>query len=465
MNVNLIKGDKIDANVDYRDALPVNMYAVKKEILGAKGYMLACPGITQFGTGSGVDRGAIYNERLEKQFRVSGSELISVGSDGATTTLGGISGIKQAAMPYSFNTQAIIVDGKMWLYSSGLLTQVTASGIGAPIDGTWIDGYYFLTDGENLYHTELTNEAAVNGLSYATAEFMPDNSLGVGKTQDNKVIVFGRYTLEYFVNVATDNFAFKRLETRAQKIGIVATHAKCEAAGDWYIVGGRKEEALGVHIVGASTVRKISTREIDKLLSRYTETDLSDIRVEARKEDGTTLVIVHLPYETLCFNREIAEEFGIEYAWTRLQSGVQVEGAYIGINCVVDPRNGKFVLGSRTTSNIGHLDDSTFAQFGDIQEAVIYSPFVNLETKSVDEIRLETIAGRNTINDAKVFVSMSKHGDIFGQEYSMAYGAPHDYQKKFIMRRMGYVDSWAGFKFRAATKSRLSFASFDVQAT
>ena len=42
--ITLIKGDKIGIETDYRDALPVNMYAVKRDILGAKGYMIEYPG-------------------------------------------------------------------------------------------------------------------------------------------------------------------------------------------------------------------------------------------------------------------------------------------------------------------------------------------------------------------------------------------------------------------------------------
>ena len=74
--VTLIKGDKVNSLVDYRDALPVNMYAIEKEILGAKGYMQSYPGLTSFGTGLGIDRGANYNERFENHFRVSGTHLV-----------------------------------------------------------------------------------------------------------------------------------------------------------------------------------------------------------------------------------------------------------------------------------------------------------------------------------------------------------------------------------------------------
>lgn len=49
MPVTLIKGDKKDENTDYRDALPVNVSGVMRPILGAKGYMLQQPGITEYG--------------------------------------------------------------------------------------------------------------------------------------------------------------------------------------------------------------------------------------------------------------------------------------------------------------------------------------------------------------------------------------------------------------------------------
>jgi hypothetical protein len=288
--ITLIKGDKVSSLTDYRDALPVNMYAIEREVLGAKGYLLTYPGLTSFGTGSGIDRGALYNEREEKHFRVSGINLISVSPTGVVTNLGAISGTEQVAMPYSFNTQCIIADGKMFLYSTaGGFAEVVDADLGDPIDGVWIDGYYFLTDGEYIYHTDLADETAIDPLKYATAEFMPDPSLGVAKTSDNKVMVFGRYTTEFFANNASENFAFQRLESRAQKLGIVATHAKCEVGGNFYIVGGPKEESVSVHMLVSGTSRKVASREVEKILAQYTEPELADIRVETYTKDTTLL--------------------------------------------------------------------------------------------------------------------------------------------------------------------------------
>jgi len=204
--LNLIKGDKISLETDYRDNLPVNMTAVDRKIRGANGYMISHYGLTLHGTGQGVDRGGVWNERLNTHFRVSSTSLIDVDEDGNTSVLGRITGNRQASLAYSFNTQAIVADGKMWLWDGSTLERILDSDLGNPIDIVWIDGYYCLTDGENIYHTDITDESSIDPLKFSTAEFSPDPTLAVDKTSNNQWIVFGRYSIEYFENVASDNF-------------------------------------------------------------------------------------------------------------------------------------------------------------------------------------------------------------------------------------------------------------------
>jgi hypothetical protein len=456
--ITLIKGDKVSNLTDYRDALPVNMYAIEREVLGAKGYLLTYPGLTSFGTGSGIDRGALYNEREEKHFRVSGINLISVSPTGVVTNLGAISGTEQVAMPYSFNTQCIIADGKMFLYSTaGGFAEVVDADLGDPIDGVWIDGYYFLTDGEYIYHTDLADETAIDPLKYATAEFMPDPSLGVAKTSDNKVMVFGRYTTEFFANNASENFAFQRLESRAQKLGIVAAHAKCEVGGNFYIVGGPKEESVSVHMLVSGTSRKVASREVEKILAQYTEPELADIRVETYTKDTTTFVLIHLPNEVLCFNESIAKILGLQYAWSILKTDTIGSNPYRAINGVFDAKNSLWIYGDKTDTNIGKLDDSVVTHYGEKVEWILYSPFLNLEKTSINKVEITTIPGFNIVDDASVAISLTKNGLTYGAEYWSSYGSPLAYDNRFIYRRLGYVSDFVGFKFRGISTSKMAF--------
>ena len=463
--VTLIKGDKIGIETDYRDALPVNMYAVKKQILKAQGYMICYPGLIAFGTGSGVDRGSVYNDKFEDQYRVSGTKFIKVASTGTVSEIGNISGTSQVRMEdfYSFNTQGIIADGKFFLYDPvNGLRAVTDNDLGSPIDGVWVDGYYFMTDGEYLFHTDLTDESSIDPLKFATAEFMPDPSLGLAKTQDNKVLVFGRYTLEYFINVTQDNFAFSRVATRAQKIGIVATHAKCEGSKGFYITGGRKHESVGVHQIGVGSSVKLSIREVDKIIEQYTEPELADMRMEARSEKDVSFILIHLPHETLLYNETIAEYFGKDVAWSILKTDVTGSAKYRGINGIFDARIAKWVYGDKRNTNIGILSNSVFTHYGDIQEWELYTPLLKLETYSIDEIELETMPGNTTDINAKVSTSITYDGLTYGKEYFQLYGEPSDYNQRFFLRRLGIVNNWMGFKFRGATKSRMAFSLMEV---
>jgi len=460
--VTLIRGDYHGSDVDYRDNLPVNMYAVPREIKGAQGYFVQWPGLVSFGTGLGIDRGGIYNDNQSNHFRVSGTRFITVDSDGTVTNIGEITGTDQAAMPYSFNTQAIIANSKMWLYDSvNGLVEVTDSDLGNPIDGVWINGYYFLTDGTYVYHTDINDETAIDPLKFATAEFMPDTTLGLLKTTDNKVAVFGRYTTEYFADVAQANFAFTRVESRAQKVGIVATHAKCELGGVFYITGGPKEEGVGVHRIQAGQVQKISTREVDKIIGTYTETALSDIRMEIRSEDNITLIMLHLPDYIFCFNETMAKTFGLQNAWSLIKSDVTNDTPYRGKNVIYDPRAAKWICGDNASTYIGEISDTVVTHYGTQVEWILYSPFIDMETMSIDEIQVETIPGFSNSVET-LGVSMTYDGVLWGTEYWVDYSEIGSYDTNLIVRRLGYVADWVSFKLRGASTAKMTFSIMKV---
>jgi hypothetical protein len=454
----LIKGDEMGSETDYRDQLPINMTAVIKPLFGAAGYMIQSPGLTQYGSGSGVDRGGIWNERQSEHFRVSGTDLISVDSAGTKTVLGTISGSDTASVPYSFNTQGIVADGRFWLYDSvGGFREVTDPDLGDPIDCVWVDGYYFFTDGDFIYHTDITDEESIDPLKFATSEFSPDPSLGVGKTQDNKVIVFNRYTIEYFVNDASEDFSFARVQTRAAKIGIVGTHAKAEMGDKWYFLGSRKEEALSVHMLGVGQATKIASREVDKVIGTYTEDELKTAVVESREEDGQSHLLVHLPNHVLQYNDAIAKAMGPSMAWSILATGTD-QSPWRGKHGVFEPRKGVWVYGDKLGSNLGIHDETVATQYESIAEWYLNTPFMYLEYQSIDKLEIETVPGFTSTEDATVAISLTYDGVTYGKEWFRLYGAPNDHNRRFIARRLGFVRDWVGIRLRGASKSRMAFS-------
>jgi len=461
---NLIKGDKVGSETDYRDSLPVNMSGINRPMFGSQGYMLEQPGLTKYGEGAGIDRRGIWNERHAQHYRVSGNQFIRIDAGGAATVLGNVPGLGTVSLPYSFNTQGIIAGGKFWLYDSvNGFVEVTDPDLGSPVDGVEIDGYYFLTDLENIYHTNIADETAIDPLKFATSEFSPDPTLGVGKTSDNKAIAFNRYSVEYFKNAASANFAFTRMPNRAIKSGIVGTHCKAEMDKNWYIMGGAKEENVSVHVLNGANIKNISTREIDKIISKYTEDQLSVSVLEARVVDNYKYLIVHLPGEVLLYNLNIARAAGNDMAWsvltTDLAKGVQWRGKF----GIFEPRLGKWVYGDKRDGTLGILDNNVSTQYGELSEWELNTPFMYINGASIDEVEIETIPGHTPDLDATVFLSLTYDGVTHGFEYNKLYGLPSAFSQRFILYQLGHIDQWVSIKLRGASRSRMSFSRVKMQ--
>ena len=459
----LMKGDKISDDVDYRDALPVNMVVVQKPIRGAAGYLISHPGLTEFAQGLGGDRGGYWNERLNALFRVSGQNLIKVNDNGTIDDFGFIAGGQRASMTHSFNTQSIVADKRWWLYDGSNLTEQLSPNLGEPIDHTWIDGYYVFTDGEYLYHTNILDETVIDPLRFATAEYSPDPTLAVDKTSDNLVIAFNRFTTEWFQNTGGDNFAFSRISQKTVKCGIVATHCETELEGDFYVIGGGREESVSVHMIAGGDYATIASREVDIIIGSYTEDQLQTAVLETRSKNGQRYILVRLPNHTLLYDKAVSEVLGKDYAWTIVKSAVQSGGAWRGINGVYKPNVG-WIYGDLSSPVIGKLDDSVATQYGDQVESIMWSPLVTIPQMSIYELELD-IAPGHQINTGNVttFISMTYDGVTWGKEASVKYGTRHEYDNQFIAYRLGYVDNFFGIKFRTVSPERVAFSRMTIQ--
>jgi hypothetical protein len=271
------------------------------------------------------------------------------------------------------------------------------------------------------------------------------------------VIVFNRYTTEFFVNRATEFFAFQRIEGKAVKCGVVGTHCETELEGKFYVIGGGREEAVSVHVLSAGTYTSIATREVDKILSTYTESELSEAVLETRSEDKDRFLLARLPNHTLLYNATIARNLGKDVAWTIIKTGVN-DVKWRGVNGVFDPRVGKFVYGDNQNSNIGLLDNSIASQYGEAVESIFYSPLLNLESTSIDEMEVQTIPGHQVNpDDVKCSVSLTFNGLSYGKEWFALYGQQTNYGTRFIQRRLGYVRENVGIKVRCVSTERLNF--------
>jgi len=468
MQIPMLKGDKIGSNTDYRDGLLTNMYAVKRDILGANGYLMSFYGLSGFAEGGGVDRGGkwVSREGLEGHYRLSGTDFIKIDEYGLITVLGTVAGSDQASIDFSFNNVAVVAGGKLFYYNpTAGFRQMTDTDIGNPIDIVWVDGYFFLTDGETIYHSNILNEEQYEPLAFANAEFMPDSSRGLGRTEENEVLVFGEFSKQSFINVGATPFAFQTIPRKNQKIGILGVHCKKELNGKWYTLSRRENTAPSFHIISIGTEQSISTRETDVILQSYTDDELSTSTVDAFIDGNVTFIMFHLPSHTLVFNESVAETFGLESSWSILKTDTTGDLTYRGRNIVRDPRNGKWLIGDKRDGSVGEIDRTICTHYGAMVEWLIHTPAVMLETGSINKLEIETIPGVSPDNDATVFISMSQDMRANSMEYSKEYGMNNQFGLRFIVRRLGYVRSWVTFRLRGVSRSRMAFSKFDIEVS
>ena len=452
---------KADTNSDYRDSLLENMVIVLKKVKGSDYYIRTHSGLTEFSEGEGKDRGAVYNSRLSSHFRISGTKLIKLDSDGTKSVIGTIPGTAQTRLPYSFQTQGILSNNRFWLYDGTTLTEILDPDLGAPIDADWINGVYFFTDGETLYHTEAASEFDIEPDTFATSEFSPDRTLAVMKNQQNQMVVFNRFSTEWFTDTgAPTGFRFQRIEGKAVKIGIVGTHCKCELDGQVFVLGSRKEETPSIHILSGGTERTVATREIDQIIESYQESELANAVLEARVERRNKFLIVRLPNHTLQYNHSVGSQAGLEGAWSIIKTGLE-STPWRGANGIYDPDASKWIYGDRSDSSIGYLDESIFSQYGEQQECLFYSPIIDLEKASINSFEIDHLPGHAS-DEIKAFFSMSYDGVTYGKEYSLSISNLGGYNKKFEAYRLGYVRDDFNMKFRMISSDPMAFSGLRI---
>lgn len=457
----IIKGDRI-VDADYRDALPVNMYAVARQTRGFAGYLINQPGIAPFGTTQGVDRGAFYSERLNSHFRVTGTSFIEISTTGAVTVLGAVSGSLQVQMDESANNIAIVADEKVWYYNrTDGFRQITATGFAGSIDVSFNSGVFVFTDRDTIYHTTVADEEVIEPTDFASSELSPDPIVGIGRTAQNLLIVWNSITTEFFFFDGGANFAFSRVSGKASESGMIATDCNAKLGGTFFVLGRRREESLSIYYLNGSEPVSISTREIDKIFATYSSDELQSASLESREEDGSKFLHVNLPNETLMYNATVAKELGAEYAWSILKTSITSSDGWAGINGILDRRTNRWVYGDRFNPRVGLLDNTISTIFGAMVECLFYSPFITLDGQSINELEIKTISGF-TPQEATVSFSVTSDGETYGREVFFNYGNKNQRSKRFIVRAIGHFRDYAGLKFRAVTPSRLAFGSIEV---
>ena len=462
MQISILNGIYTDNGPDFRTSYPVNMVPVPKNSGISTGYLRPGDGLVANGTGPGIDRGGINWQG--ECYRVMGTKLVSVASNGAVTVLGDVGGPVNTLVTfdYSFDELAIASGGRLYYWDNSTLTQVTDPDLGVVLDVVWVDGYFMTTDGEFLIVTELSNPLQVNPLKYGSSEVDPDPVVALLKLR-NEIYALNRNTVEVFDNIGGDLFPFQRIDGAQLQKGVVGTFACCVYIDRIAFLGSGRNEAPGIYVGAAATTQKISTQEIDELLLTYTEAQLSLVKLEARNDKSHQHLYVHLPDRTIVYDAAASEALG-DQVWFTLTTTVVGFAQYRARNLVW--AYDKWLVGDPQSSTIGYLVDDIGSHWGQQVRWEFGTIIAYNEGKGAlfQKMELVSLTGRVALGtNPQISTSYSLDGLSYSQERYIYVGTIGNTNKRLAWFQQGHMRNWRIQRFRGDSDSHIAFARLEMQ--
>lgn len=462
MQASIVAGIYTDQDSEIRVAYPVNYTVIPSENGVSKSYLKPHDGVVELSTGlSGASVGGInWNG---KAYYVLGSNLSYVDKNGLESVVGSVGpGLGRATLDYSFDYLSVTFGGNLWLYNGTTLAQVTDPDVGNAITHIWVDGYFMFTDGEFIAVTELDDPFSVNPLKYGSSELDPDPVKSLIKIR-NEPYAINRYTCEAFSNVGGSGFPFQVIDGAQIQKGAVGTHACCRYLDAIAMLGGSRNESLSIWVAAGGSTKRIATREIDKIISSYTEADLLSSVLEVRTDQGSEFLYVHLPKETLVYDNAATQLVGSP-VWSVLTAGLLENSKYFAVDFVYC--YDKWLCGHKSTGKIGCLDGSVSTQWGEkcrweFSTKMAYNEGFNA---IVHEVELVPVTGRQALGaEPTIWTSYSKDGATWSNEKPFTMGTIGDRSKRPVWLRQGNIKNWRIQKFRGNSDGHASFMRLNMR--
>jgi hypothetical protein len=452
-----------DGAGDYRESMPINMEPIIEDSGISSGYLRQPDGITELSSNNpGLDRGGInWNSKC---YRVLGTEFSFIAEQGAASKIGDVKGSNKAKYDYSFDYLCVVAGGLAYLYDGSDFNRITDMDLGAPIiDVVWVDGYFMFTDGTSLIVTDLDDPFSVNPLKYGSSEVDPDKVVALKKIR-NEVYAVNRNTIEVFDNIGGNLFPFQRIEGAQMTKGGISTDCVCTFMDTIAFVGGSRNEPLSVWIGSAGSVRKISTREIEKELAGYTENTLVlDSSLETVVFAGRNLLYLHLPNKTLVYNAEVSQSAG-KHVWHQLISGANEEGQYLSRNYVYC--YDKWMVGHPTENKLGMIDSDVKTHWGDIVRWRFGTKFLYNNSRGglIHELELVGLPGNNALSESdQIYTQHSEDGRSWSKYKYITAGPQGNRSQRLRWRRQGRMSNYRTQRFGGTSNSRLAITRLEAR--
>ena len=452
MQISILQGAYASGS-DFRTSYPVNMAPVPKMHGLSMGYIRHADGIKTFSTIAGKIRGGV-NWR-DVPYYVVDDKVCRILPDGSSEVVDTITDDgNPCRFAFSFDRLGIASGKKLYYLIGNVITQVTDVDIGDVNDVKFLDGYFVTTDGTYILVADLTDPTSINPFKYGSSEIDPDPIVAL-LVNRNELYAINRYTVEVFTNTGGEFFPFSRINGAHIQRGAIGRDAVCVYNEALAFLGSARNESPAIYLGENAQTVKLSTREIDQILSGYTEAQLADVVVESRTTNDHKFLYVHLPDRTLVFDSKATQvmETPIWHVLTSTMDGFEKYRARHFVWAY-----GKWLCGDSAGGQIGYMTDQEGGHFGSAVRVEFGTVITWSETGGAvfHGLEMQVLTIRDKAQ--KIAASYTTDGENWSQDRWS-----REFNRRIIWPMQGMMHGWRAYRFRGSSDAMLSVARLDAK--
>lgn len=393
-------------------------------------------GLKSFKTQSGgADRGMRFNQDV--LYKVSGSTLYTVASDGTHTSRGTIDGAGRCILSALGSNMIIVTGGKAYQWNGSALAEIVDSNLANPNGAASINNQMIYDEGTGqiFWVSDVGDATTLNGLNYASAESTP-GALKIPYGYREVLYLMKDDAIELWWNSGQGNPPFDKIQGAVINVGLGAIYSVADNPDFMFFFGSdRQVHTLTGSSAAVDTV--ISPPELNATFQNY-ET-VSDAIGWTMQLEGQWFYSLTFPSEDITWVYPVGGEW---FTWGSGLTGRSLANSYA-------KAFGKHLVGDYASANIYELDANTYTDNGETiirtrDTAPIHGGLFKLDGKTLEmsrfELFLETGIGLVTGQGSDPIVMLSYSDDggrNFSNERMAKVGTAGDFKKRAVWTNLG----------------------------
>lgn len=318
--------------------------------------------------------------------------------------------------------------------------------------------YAWLKAGTNTFGvTDIDDESKPDRYRpFMTTTAMPDPAVGIAALAGD-IWVFGTVSTEVFTLTGSSDTSdpiYRPQQAAMIPMGIAGVHCKALVGEQFAVISHPAGGQVSVFLMGSGRSTDIAAPFVKQTLATLRPDELSQGVVEYIKLPLHEMIIVRVPGYVFGYDLNSKQ-------WVQLSHGNNL-APHTAIDYALEGNH--ITVGDTAHAITGRLDDTTAAQYGELQSHLLYTPLMNMRDSRLFDLMLQSATGLAK-QPEHLAVSATTDGETFPREIPVLSDAPQQYDMLPCLPRVGRVRNNIGFRFRILTKTPFTASTCTVRVT